>query len=155
MAFLVCRLRAGTYTDIEGNNGLAYEVSNLLRIDTSAPRVVSVAPQIDASPNSRLVIFDVTYSEPVFDVDTTDFMLIMQRVVQAAELVQLIMRGNNTYQITVTDINGNGSLRVDVLGGGYFDKVGNAGVAYSAGISHITRFALKLRIRVLLEGALQ
>ena len=57
----------GTYTDTEGNNGLAYEVSNLLRIDTSSPRVVSVAPQIDTSPNSRLVLFDVTYSEPVFD----------------------------------------------------------------------------------------
>ena len=71
------RLPASVYADTVGNDGLAYEASNLLHIDTSAPWVVSVAPQVDTSPNSRSVVFDVTYSEPVFNgIDTADFVLV-------------------------------------------------------------------------------
>ena len=129
------QLPANVYADTVGNDGLAYEVSNLLRIDTSAPRVVSVAPQIDALPSSRSVVFNVTYSEAVFNVDTTDFVLIATESA-SGRISAVSDTSSSTYQVTVTDIDGAGSLRVDVLTDSYSDKAGNQGLGFMDGMSH-------------------
>ena len=104
----------GSITDDIGNvlsgsysNGEAYT------IDMVPPVVVSIE-RVDANPtNAAEVHFTVTFSEPIFGVDTSDFSLagsIGDGFITAATFVHY-----NIYEVTVSAYNGEGSMRLDLI----------------------------------------
>jgi hypothetical protein len=93
---------------------------------TATPEVVS-SVRADADPTSaQSVNFTVTFSAPVFGVDTTDFTLTMTGGINGAS-VSAVGGGSITYTVTVDTGSGDGTLRLDVLNDGSItDASGNA-----------------------------
>ena len=83
--------------------------------DNTCPSVLSV---IRGNPNptgSSSVDFIVTFSEPVFGVDTSDFTLEVSGVSGAA--VSALSGSGNVYTVTVDTGSGDGTIRLDVRAG--------------------------------------
>lgn len=79
----------------------------------AAPSVVSVARVNAAVNNLNTVWYSVTFSEPVVNVDASDFDLVVTGDVSGAEVSQVNGSGNS-WTVGVNTGTGSGSLRLDV-----------------------------------------
>ena len=76
------------------------------------PYVVSIV-RAETSPTSRAILgFTVTFSEPVNDVDPTDFALTGDGMPSVSGVVATAVPGQ--YTVTVEGVTGDGALRLDV-----------------------------------------
>jgi hypothetical protein len=83
----------------------------------SAPVAPGVANSLRASPDpsaADIVSFNVTFSEPVFGVDTGDFSLATTGGLSGA-LVANVSGSGNLYTVLVGTGSGDGGLRLDIL----------------------------------------
>ncbi|HZP65841.1 MAG TPA: DUF4347 domain-containing protein [Rudaea sp.] len=106
----------GTIVDAVGNaanlslNGVA-DTSGVL-VDSIPPTVASIAPDGTSPTNASSLDFTVTFSESVTGVDPTDFTLTATG--SAAGLVSSVSGGGAVYTVTVTNVSGDGTLRLDL-----------------------------------------
>ncbi|MGZ5198818.1 MAG: Ig-like domain-containing protein [Telluria sp.] len=117
----VSSLMAGTYhvyisaTDAAGNHG-----EQAFTIDvTDAPAVSSIVRTGGASAatpaSATSVDYTVTFTQPVTGVDTSDFALAATGT--ASGTISSINGSGATYTVTVNDISGDGSLRLNLNSG--------------------------------------
>ncbi|WP_132053495.1 T9SS type A sorting domain-containing protein [Pseudocnuella soli] len=104
------------------------ETYNVSPADVTAPTVTSINRQTPAeeTTNANSVIFGVTFSEAVTGVDVSDFSLTTGGTVQGT--VASVSGSGTTYAVTVNNISGAGTLRLDLKGAGtgITDAAGNA-----------------------------
>ncbi|HEX8144064.1 MAG TPA: Ig-like domain-containing protein, partial [Pyrinomonadaceae bacterium] len=117
-----------TATNNLGNNSLSSPDFNVT-IEETPPSVVSInrLNPLGASTNTSSVTFRVTFSEQVSGVDAGDFSLSLTGSVSAS--VSAVSANSGTsMDVTVSAINGNGTLRLDLKSGGtgIIDTAGNA-----------------------------
>ncbi|MBU4610258.1 DUF4214 domain-containing protein [Achromobacter sp. GG226] len=126
----------GSYTDAAGNPG---QGSSILTIpfDTLHPRVTSIE-RADAAPgNATSIAYVVTFTEDVQRLGTNGFEL--SKTGTADGVISSVTGSGATYLVTVSDITGDGSLRLDYRGGtfGALDMQGNWGHhTFSSGEAH-------------------
>ncbi len=124
-AFLGGTFLAGTYyveISSDGDPGEAGQYALRIQfdggIDTTPPRV-SITRAGTSPTNADSVLFNVVFSEPVFNVDASDFLLAMGSVPANATVIV----GNAgdedeaTYTVTVNAISGDGTLGLDIAPG--------------------------------------
>ena len=116
-------------TDAAGNAIAAgYVAGAAVTVDHIAPTVTSVAV-VGASPNNAgTEAFTVTFSENVTGVDVSDFALTTSGTA-AGSIASVTPTGAaNTYTVTVNNVTGDGTLRVDLNASatGITDAAGNA-----------------------------
>jgi trimeric autotransporter adhesin len=126
----VITANGGTLRDAIGNdatltlNGVGSTASVL--VDTTAPSVASIN-RVSATPtNATSVDYTVTFSENVGGVDMSDFALTSTGT--AAGTISSVSAANgSTYTVTVSNISGDGTLRMDLknAGTGIVDTAGN------------------------------
>lgn len=123
-------LNGGTTRDAAGNDlNLtlnAVGATSGVVVDTTAPSASGLV-RIDTTPTSAdSVRFTLTFSEAVFGVDSADFGLVGTGT--AAGVVQSVVQIDaQTYEVTVSSITGDGTLRLDLnaSGTGISDQAGN------------------------------
>ncbi|RPD48997.1 T9SS type A sorting domain-containing protein [Paracnuella aquatica] len=107
------------------NGGETYNVSPA---DVTAPTVIGINRQTPAeeTTNANSVIFGVTFSEAVTGVDVSDFSLTTGGTVQGS--IANVSGSGTSYAVTVNNISGSGTLRLDLKasGTGITDGAGNA-----------------------------
>jgi len=119
----------GTLRDAAGNN-LNLALNNIgstaaLNVDTVAPTFTS---QVQGTPNSydQNINFLVNFSEAVENVDIADFTLVTTDHATAT-LGSLTQVDNHSWLISVKDIKGNGTVRIDLnAANDITDSAGNA-----------------------------
>ncbi|ARK08850.1 cellulose binding domain-containing protein [Fibrella sp. ES10-3-2-2] len=129
-------LTGGTYTvyataQLSGQTVSANSNSSTFTVDAVAPTVSSIGRNnpTGASTNGTAVLFGVNFSEDVSGVAIGSFALITNGSVSGN--IVGVQRVNNTsnsqYIVIVSDVSGNGTLRLDVKssGSGISDGVGN------------------------------
>ncbi len=112
--------------DAAGNTGLGTTDSNNYTIDSVRPSVTSLVLQGTPKAYDQSISFLATFSEAVDHVDLSDFNLSTtgNAVGSLGSLQQI---NDHTWQVTVNNISGNGTLRVDVKGTtDISDTAGNA-----------------------------
>lgn len=135
-------LDGGTLLDTAGNEAnlaldLLPPLSGVL-VNALAPTVTSIVRSGDELTNATSVTFTVTFSETVIGVDASDFTLASPDGVSGT--IGPVSGSGATWTVTVTDVTGNGALRLDLNASGT-GIVGSSGQAlaggYSAGQSYI------------------
>jgi gliding motility-associated-like protein len=129
-------------TDIAGNVSLtatATTNATSVRFDKTAPAVSSIA-RITASPsNAAAVQFNVTFTEPVLNVDAGDFSL-TTTVLTGASITSITGAGA-VYIVTANSGADNGTIRLDLQssGTGVADRAGNniANGGYASGERYV------------------
>ena len=104
--------------DARGNVQVASPASNAFAIDTQRPTVVSVNRQNPATAlpiNNTSVIYRVVFSEAVAGVDPADFTKVLTGSLTAPAAVTVNPISATTYDVTVSSLAGDGTLRLDVL----------------------------------------
>lgn len=104
--------------DARGNVQVPSPASNPFAIDTQRPTVVSVNRQnpTTALPiNNTSVVYRVIFSEAVIGVDPTDFTKILTGTLTAPAAVTVNPISGTTYDVTVSSLSGDGTLRLDIL----------------------------------------
>lgn len=113
---------------------LPYEDGESYQVDTVAPAVVS-SLRADPNPtNADTVVFTVTFSEEVIDVDLDDFDLTVSGVTGA--FVYSMEGVGSIYTVTVDSGTGSGTIRLDIPSNATIsDPIGNplADLPYTAG----------------------
>ncbi len=106
-------------------------------VDTVAPTVTGIALGGSPGPADASVAFLVTFSETVTGVDMADFSLTTTSGIAAGTVSGVVGSGAG-YTVTVGNISGNGSLRLDLKGSGtgIVDAVGNPAAGYAGGSVH-------------------
>jgi hypothetical protein len=112
--------------------------------DKTVPTVTSITRQspLSQTTNASGVTFRVTSSENVSGVDITDFALtvVSGAVTGTLGTVTPVGTGGTTYDVTVSGISGNGTLRLDLkpTGTGIADAAGNAiATGFTSGETYI------------------
>ncbi len=123
---------AGSYTDLAGNNGGAGNTPSLT-FDTLAPSVTSITRVSAETSNAASVQYTVTFDSSVSGVDLADFQVTGTN--GATGTVAGVIGSGTTYTVTVNNISGDGSLRLDLksTGTNIVDGAGNAAPGYTAG----------------------
>mgnify|MGYP003583199126 CR=1 FL=1 len=122
-----------TVTDNAGNATATSDTTNA-RVDNIAPTVSSIAVP-GASSSDTSVNFVVSFSEPVVNVSTDDFVLVGTG--SAAGSIASVSGSGLLYAVTVASISGTGSLKVNLNGStNVVDAVGNTVPAYTSGSTH-------------------
>jgi len=104
--------------DARGNVQVASPASNAFAIDTQRPTVVSVNRQNPATAlpiNNTSVIYRVVFSEAVAGIDPTDFTKVLTGTLTAPAPVTVNPVSATTYDVTVSSLSGDGTLRLDIL----------------------------------------
>jgi hypothetical protein len=126
-------LNGGTIRDGAGNEATLV-LSNVpnttgIQVDAVAPTVVSSVRQSPtaATTNATTLTFRLVFSEPVSGVATTSFLATTTGVIGTISSVAAVNGSPTTYDVTLTGIAGNGTLRLDVKnsGSGITDVAGN------------------------------
>lgn len=111
---------AGVAADLAGNTNNAPTVPaggfrTVSYNDTTPPSVVS-SLRVNPDPTtSKVVSFQVTFSEGVTGVDTTDFALTTTGNVSGAAVSSVSQVSNNIYTVVVGTGSGDGTIRLDVV----------------------------------------
>ena len=113
-------------------------------IDTATPVISSIKRLNPAtySTNGGTVVFRVTFAEPVTGVDVADFNLTKSGT--ASTGISLAAVSQAVYDVTVTGVSGDGTLRLNLnaSGTGIVDLAGNAASgAYTSGQTYTVRLA--------------
>jgi len=134
-------LAAGTYSvrvrSTDSGGASTEKAFSITVVDDLAPSVSSMVVLGTPAATAPSVTWQVNFSEPVFNVATSDFSL--TGTGSAAAVVRSVSgAGSDTLNVVVDSINGNGTLRLDLsAASGIRDGAGNTGVAgYTAGASH-------------------
>ncbi|WP_414471341.1 Ig-like domain-containing protein [Microvirga sp. M2] len=96
--------------------------------DTISPTVISIVTTGTAGPtNADTITYTVTFSEDVTGVSADDFTLTATGNA-SGQVTQVTMVGPSAYAVTVSNVTGNGTLRLDLNGSGtgIADTHGNA-----------------------------
>ncbi len=106
-------------------------------IDPIAPSVLSIngATPANLITGATTVVYAVTFSEPVLNVDPSDFIVAKTGTVSVAS--PLMVSGSNAdYTVTVSGISGSGSLRLNLVDNGSIrDPAGNRLVTVNSPVS--------------------
>lgn len=97
-------------------------------VNATAPVVLSSTLAGSPSPNASTITFDVTFSEPVTGVDTSDFSLTTTGTAQGT--IASVSGSSSNYSVTVNAIQGTGTLRLNVVANGTI--LGSGGTAMTA-----------------------
>jgi len=119
------------FTDLTGNNGTAYTqvtTNKIVVFDKTAPTVTAINLHIPAtSPtNATTLVYRVTFSEPISGGNTGAFNLISTGTA-AGTIFQTAAAGANGLDVTVNNVSGVGTLKLDLKGPptGISDQAGN------------------------------
>jgi rhamnogalacturonan endolyase len=141
-------LTAGTHTFLataaQGGTASPASTPFVVTVDATAPAVASIRRLTPAtySTNGGTVVFRVTFAEPVTGVDLADFGLTLSGT--AGTRSSLAPVSVTTYDVTVTGVSGDGTVRLNlnVSGTGIADLAGNAvSGAYTSGQTYTVRLA--------------
>ena len=128
---------AGSYADAAGNPGGGATLPSL-SFDTLAPSVSSIvrAGGVAAATNATTVAYTITFDGSVTGVDASDFQLTATGT--AAGTIASVSGSGNTYTVTVNNVSGDGTLRLDLkgTGTGIVDAYGNVAAGYTSGQSY-------------------
>ncbi|WP_418138932.1 cadherin domain-containing protein [Marinomonas sp. RS-M-Aa-14] len=119
-------------TDTAGNAISAGVTGQQVTIDNTGPSVVAINRDGAVLTTADSATYTVTFNEAVTGVDVSDFSLSGG----ATGTVASITGSGRTYQVTVNNISGDGSLRLDLnaSGTGITDTVSNAiGAGFTSG----------------------
>ena len=119
-------------TDTAGNAISAGVTGQQITIDNTGPSVVAINRDGAVLTTADSATYTVTFNEAVTGVDVSDFSLSGG----ATGTVASITGSGRTYQVTVNNISGDGSLRLDLnaSGTGIADTVSNAiGAGFTSG----------------------
>ena len=122
---------AGAYTDVAGNNGAA-AASPSLTINSAAPAIASITRVGSATSSASTVDYLVTFSETVSGVDAADFSLILTGTADGT--IAAISGSGSSYTVTVNNLSGDGTVRLDLNSSGTGIQNG-AAVAIAGGYS--------------------
>lgn len=121
--------------------------------DTTPPTVAIAL--LDASPTGATSVrYRVTFSEPVTGVDLSDLSLV--GIGDAMGTIALLATSDNIeYTVTVDNVTGNGTLRLDLLAGntGIVDVAGNGAPGYTGGPAYVIDRTLPTVTAVLVPAA--
>ena len=101
-------------TSIGASNALVYSGNNISVEEVPAPAVSSITrlnPSADTT-NASSVVYRVTFNQPVIGVDGSDFSLTSTGTAEGT-ITNVSANGNN-YDVMVSGIHGNGTLRLDL-----------------------------------------
>ena len=104
---------AASISDAAGNGPAAFTSGEVYTIDKSSPSVVSITRNGPNPTHNASVHFNVTFSTNVTGVDTSDFTLTTTGVSGAT--VSNVSGSGSTYDITVSGISGDGTVRLDLV----------------------------------------
>ncbi|WP_298965458.1 FG-GAP-like repeat-containing protein [uncultured Methylobacterium sp.] len=115
---------AVTQTDAAGNVSAAASLG--FTLDRTAPAVVAITPDTAGPTNAGTLTQTVTVSEAVTGLDAADFALVLTGT--AAARIAGVSGSGATYTVTLADVTGDGTLRLDLAAGGtgIRDLAGNA-----------------------------
>lgn len=92
--------------------GLPYTGGDVYIVDKTPPSVAGIT-RADPNPTSAVSVgFNVSFSEPVTDVNAADFLLTTSGVTGA--FVTSVSGSGTSYTVTVNTGSGSGTLRLDV-----------------------------------------
>ena len=129
-----------TATDAASNTS-AHSPSLAVTVDTSAPRVSSIALVGTPGATATSVQFLVTFNEPVHGLSTDDFTPTTTGGA-AGTVASVTAASGSTATVTINNITGPGTLRLDVKAGtNITDTAGNALPAYTSGPTHTVQAA--------------
>lgn len=121
------------------NNAISggFTTGQTYTIDVIAPSVSSINRQTPSTSttNATTLVYRVTFSESVFNVDISDFSLIATGTA-AGSIASISASSGITIDVTVNSATGDGTLRLDLKasGTGITDAAGNAiGAGYTSG----------------------
>lgn len=106
-------------------------------VNATAPVVLSSTLAGSPSPNASAIVFDVTFSESVTGVDTSDFSLTTTGTAQGA--IASVTGSGSSYSVTINGVQGTGTLRLDVAANGSI--TGSGGNAMTAAFTGGSVFA--------------
>jgi len=124
-------------TDCAGNQ-IVQSVSNVTK-DITAPSVISVVKYSPSSSctNASSVTFEVTFSENIdpSTLSTSDFTLATTGTATGTISSISTVTANTVFDVTVTGVSGDGTIRLDVNANAVDDPAGNHGPtsAYTSG----------------------
>jgi hypothetical protein len=125
-----------TATDAAGNASVP-TAALVVTIDTTAPTVSSIIRTGSNPTNATSVGYQVTFSEPVTGVATTDFALALGGTTTGT--ISSVTGAGATYTITVTAVGGNGALGLNLVDDDSIqDIAGNALGGTGAGNGNFT-----------------
>jgi hypothetical protein len=125
---------AGSYADAAGNAGGGGSTPSL-SFDTLAPQVMSITRVGSETSNATSVQYTVIFDSSVTGVDASDFQL----TGTGTGTVAGVTGSGTTYTVTVNDVSGDGTLRLDLknTGTGITDAAGNAAPGFTGGQTYI------------------
>jgi len=102
-------------------------------VDKTAPAVLTIAAQEPSPTNETSLDYTVTFSEPITGVDASDFTVTATGLTNTG--IGLTPISSTVYNITVNNVSGSGTLRVDLnsSGTGITDVAGNAPNGFTGG----------------------
>jgi autotransporter-associated beta strand protein len=137
-------LTAGTHTFTatasSGGNASPASAPCVVTLDLTRPTVSSIRRQTPptSATTASTVVFRVTYAEAVTGVDLSDFTLTLSGVTGTVATLSPV--SSTTYDVTVTGVGGDGTVRLDGKNAGVSDIAGNAlNTAYTAGQAYTIR----------------
>ncbi len=135
-------INGGSLHDVSGN-AMDLTLNNVgdtsgVIVDTTAPSVSAIVTMDPSPTNARTVRYTVTFSEDVSGVDLSDFGLVTTGNV-IGNLGNLVQIDGRTYQVTINDVAGNGTLALALADSGTLitDAAGNALTSGLIGQSYI------------------
>ncbi|MEO6977987.1 MAG: cadherin-like beta sandwich domain-containing protein, partial [Mucilaginibacter sp.] len=126
-------IAAGTATDLAGNSAAAAGPSTTFTVDNVVP-TVTIA-RTDGNPiHDNVLDFQAVFSEAVTGVDASDFTLTTTGGVTSGA-ISVTPLNSTTYNITVINVNGTGTGRLDLNGSGtgISDAAGNTPAGFTGG----------------------
>ncbi|WP_373888128.1 DUF4214 domain-containing protein [Massilia sp. Root418] len=120
--------------DAAGNAAAGYTGGAAYTIDNTAPVVASIAPAGATATNGATSSYTVTFADSVTGVDAGDFALTATGSANGS--IASVTGSGNTYTVSVNNLSGEGTLRLDLNASGTAiqDTVGNAAAAgYTSG----------------------
>ncbi len=104
--------------------GAPFTAGEVYTIDRNAPSVQSITLASASPTNAASAVFNVTFSESVTGVDTTDFAITPSGV--SGALVTNVSGSGSAYAVTISTGSGDGTLRLDFSSNGSVqDLAGN------------------------------
>ncbi len=110
-------LNGGTLKDNEGNN-LTLTLNNIgnlenVKLDSIIPTITSITILGTPNINDPSITFKAIFSESITNLNISDFETTLTNSANGT-IASMINNGDNSYNITVTSITGDGTIRLDL-----------------------------------------
>ncbi|MBL8063021.1 MAG: CSLREA domain-containing protein [Anaerolineales bacterium] len=99
--------------DAAGNVSAVFGSPASVTVDTTLPTIISITCTSSNPTSANSVDFTVTFSEPVTDVDVSDFTLTTTGLTNAS--VSAVSGSDTSYTVTASTGSNSGTLRLDVI----------------------------------------